>query len=173
MSPGQPPVSTTAPYVDMSGINKVSHRYGGISDAAFLAPAKRVPVSSPKERNFLTLQINRNNNNNTITANHNHSHMHIPLAFAHKPVITTLKPVEEAEGPYMKMDGVMAEDWMHSETSPSQMLSSPMQEDICQTNGPPGKSPHPPDDNTDDTIRFSVSAEYDINGKQTAQSDNR
>lgn len=24
MSPGQPPVSTTAPYVDMSGMNKVS-----------------------------------------------------------------------------------------------------------------------------------------------------
>jgi len=69
--------------------------------------------------------------------------MHIPLAFAHKPVITTLKPVEEAEGPYMKMDGVMAEDWTHSGTSPSQMLSSPMQEDICQTNGPPGKVASP------------------------------
>jgi len=27
MSPGQPPVSTTAPYVDMSGINKVSYRW--------------------------------------------------------------------------------------------------------------------------------------------------
>lgn len=27
MSPGQPPVSTTAPYVDMSGINKVSEIY--------------------------------------------------------------------------------------------------------------------------------------------------
>lgn len=87
---------------------------------------------------FFGLQINRNNNNNTITANHNHSHMHIPLAFTHKPVITTLKPVEEAEGPYMKMDGGMTEDWTHSETSPQQ-VSSPMQEDTCQTNGPPGK----------------------------------
>lgn len=65
--------------------------------------------------------------------------MHIPLAFAHKPVITTLKPVEEAEGPYMKMDGGMTEDWTHSEASPKQVLS-PMQEDSCQTNGPPGKS---------------------------------
>lgn len=88
---------------------------------------------------YLFLQINRNNNNNTITANHNHSHMHISsLAFAHKPVITTLKPVEEAEGPYMRMDGT-AEDWSHSEASPKQ-VSSPMQEDIYQTNGPPGKS---------------------------------
>ncbi|XP_029162675.1 insulin receptor substrate 1 isoform X1 [Nylanderia fulva] len=105
MSPGQAPVSTTAPYVDMSGINK----------------------------------INRNNNNNTITANHNHSHMHISsLAFAHKPVITTLKPVEEAEGPYMKMDGT-TEDWTHSDASPKQ-VSSPMQEDNYQTNGPPGST---------------------------------
>ncbi|XP_011637853.1 insulin receptor substrate 1 isoform X2 [Pogonomyrmex barbatus] len=105
MSPGQAPVSTTAAYVDMSGINK----------------------------------INRNNNNNTITANHNHSHMHISsLTFAHKPVITTLKPVEEAEGPYMKMDGTI-EDWTHSEASPKQ-VSSPVQEDIYQTNGPPGST---------------------------------
>ncbi|XP_071558302.1 uncharacterized protein Chico isoform X4 [Temnothorax nylanderi] len=105
MSPGQAPISTTAPYVDMSGINK----------------------------------INRNNNNNTITANHNHSHMHISsLTFAHKPVITTLKPVEEAEGPYMKMDGTI-EDWTHSEASPKQ-VSSPIQEDTYQTNGPPGST---------------------------------
>ncbi|KAL0126987.1 hypothetical protein PUN28_005372 [Cardiocondyla obscurior] len=105
MSPGQAPISTTAPYVDMSGINK----------------------------------INRNNNNNTITANHNHSHIHISsLNFAHKPVITTLKPVEEAEGPYMKMDGTR-EDWTHSEASPKQ-VSSPIQEDIYQTNGPPGST---------------------------------
>ncbi|XP_072765713.1 uncharacterized protein Chico isoform X3 [Anoplolepis gracilipes] len=104
MSPGQAPVSTTAPYVDMS-INK----------------------------------INRNNNNNTITANHNHSHMHISsLAFAHKPIITTLKPVEEAEGPYMKMDGA-TEDWAHSDASPKQ-VSSPIQEDIYHTNGPPGST---------------------------------
>ncbi|XP_018396756.1 PREDICTED: insulin receptor substrate 2 isoform X4 [Cyphomyrmex costatus] len=106
MSPGQAPISTTAPYVDMSGINK----------------------------------INRNNNNNTITANHNHSHMHISsLTFAHKPVITTLKPVEEAEGPYMKMDGTIEIDWTHSEASPKQ-LSSPIQEDTYQTNGPPGST---------------------------------
>ncbi|XP_077267406.1 insulin receptor substrate 1 chico isoform X3 [Temnothorax americanus] len=105
MSPGQAPIPTTAPYVDMSGINK----------------------------------INRNNNNNTITANHNHSHMHISsLTFAHKPVITTLKPVEEAEGPYMKMDGTI-EDWTHSEASPKQ-VSSPIQEDTYQTNGPPGST---------------------------------
>ncbi|XP_070151338.1 insulin receptor substrate 1 isoform X2 [Polyergus mexicanus] len=105
MSPGQAPVSTTAPYVDMSGINK----------------------------------INRNNNNNTITANHNHSHMHISsLAFAHKPIITTLKPVEEAEGPYMKMDGT-TEDWAHSDASPKQ-VSSPIQEDVYHTNGPPGST---------------------------------
>ncbi|XP_011697252.1 PREDICTED: insulin receptor substrate 1 isoform X2 [Wasmannia auropunctata] len=106
MSPGQAPISTTAPYVDMSGINK----------------------------------INRNNNNNTITANHNHSHMHISsLTFAHKPVITTLKPVEEAEGPYMKMDGTIDMDWTHSEASPKQ-VSSPIQEDTYQTNGPPGST---------------------------------
>ncbi|XP_025988157.2 flocculation protein FLO11 isoform X3 [Solenopsis invicta] len=105
MSPGQAPISTTAPYVDMSGINK----------------------------------INRNNNNNTITANHNHSHMHISsLTFTHKPVITTLKPVEEAEGPYMKMDGTI-EDWTHSEASPKQ-ISLPVQDDIYQTNGPPGST---------------------------------
>ncbi|XP_019883278.1 insulin receptor substrate 1 isoform X4 [Camponotus floridanus] len=104
MSPGQAPVSTTAPYVDMSG-NK----------------------------------INRNNNNNTITANHNHSHMHISsLAFAHKPIITTLKPVEEAEGPYMKMDGT-TEDWTHPNASPKQ-VSSPIQEDTYHTNGPPGST---------------------------------
>lgn len=36
----------------------------------------------------------------------------------------------------MKMDGT-AEDWTHSGASPKQ-VSSPMQEDIYQTNGPPG-----------------------------------
>nr|XP_012143041.1 PREDICTED: insulin receptor substrate 1 isoform X6 [Megachile rotundata] len=103
MSPGQPPSSTTAPYVDMSRINK----------------------------------INRNNNNNTITANQNHSHIHISSAAStHKPIITTLKPVEEAEGPYMRMDSVM-EDWSQSDTSPK-LISSPMQEECVQSNGPPG-----------------------------------
>ncbi|XP_076388915.1 insulin receptor substrate 1 chico isoform X3 [Megachile rotundata] len=102
MSPGQPPSSTTAPYVDMSRINK----------------------------------INRNNNNNTITANQNHSHIHISSAAStHKPIITTLKPVEEAEGPYMRMDSVM-EDWSQSDTSPK-LISSPMQEECVQSNGPP------------------------------------
>ncbi|XP_076634922.1 insulin receptor substrate 1 chico isoform X2 [Colletes latitarsis] len=103
MSPGQPPSSTTAPYVDMCRINK----------------------------------INRNNNNNTITANQNHSHIHVSSsAPTHKPEFTTLKPVEEAEGPYMRMHGVM-EDWSHSDTSPKQ-ISSPMQEECVQSNGPPG-----------------------------------
>ena len=87
---------------------------------------------------FFFLQINRNNNNNTITANQNHSHVHVSSsASIHKPVITTLKPVEEAEGPYMRMDGIM-EDWSQSNTSPKQ-ISSPMQEECVQSNGPPGK----------------------------------
>nr|XP_033328229.1 insulin receptor substrate 1 isoform X2 [Megalopta genalis] len=103
MSPGQPPSSNIAPYVDMSRINK----------------------------------INRNNNNNTITANQNHSHIHISSsASTHKPIITTLKPVEEAEAPYVRMDGVV-EDWSQSNTSPKQ-ISSPMQEECVQSNGPPG-----------------------------------
>ncbi|XP_015435161.1 PREDICTED: insulin receptor substrate 1 isoform X1 [Dufourea novaeangliae] len=103
MSPGQPLSSTTAPYVDMSRINK----------------------------------INRNNNNNTITANQNHSHIHVSSSVStHKPVITTLKPVEEAEAPYVRMDGVV-EDWSQSNASPNQ-ISSPMQEECVQSNGPPG-----------------------------------
>ncbi|XP_078032609.1 insulin receptor substrate 1 chico isoform X4 [Augochlora pura] len=103
MSPGQPPSSNMAPYVDMSRINK----------------------------------INRNNNNNTITANQNHSHIHISSsASTHKPIITTLKPVEEAEAPYVRMDGAV-EDWSQCNTSPKQ-ISSPMQEECVQSNGPPG-----------------------------------
>ncbi|KAF7408248.1 hypothetical protein HZH66_002785 [Vespula vulgaris] len=82
-------------------------------------------------------KINRNNNNNSITANQNHSHIHVSSSVStHKPVITTLKPVEEAEGLYMKMDGNM-EDWSLSGASPKQ-IPSPMQEDCIQTNGPPG-----------------------------------
>ncbi|XP_015176452.1 PREDICTED: insulin receptor substrate 1 isoform X4 [Polistes dominula] len=82
-------------------------------------------------------KINRNNNNNSITANQNHSHVHVTSsASTHKPVITTLKPVEETEGSYMKMDGNM-EDWSLSGASPKQ-IPSPMQEDCIQTNGPPG-----------------------------------
>ncbi|KAG7188999.1 hypothetical protein KM043_008595 [Ampulex compressa] len=82
-------------------------------------------------------KINRINNNNSITANQNHSHVHLTSsASTHKPVIATLKPVEEAEGPYMRMDGAL-EDWSHSEASPKQ-LASPMQDDCLQTNGPPG-----------------------------------
>ncbi|XP_076647186.1 insulin receptor substrate 1 chico isoform X4 [Halictus rubicundus] len=103
MSPGQPPSSNIAPYVDMSRINK----------------------------------INRNNNNNTITANQNHSHIHISSsASTHKPIITTLKPVEEAEAPYVRMDGVH-DDWSQANASPKQ-ISSPMQEECVQSNGPPG-----------------------------------
>ncbi|XP_046837887.1 insulin receptor substrate 1 isoform X4 [Vespa crabro] len=84
-------------------------------------------------------KINRNNNNNSITANQNHSHIHVSTsASTHKPVITTLKPVEEAEGLYMKMDGNM-EDWSLSGASPKQ-IPSPMQEDCIQTNGPPGST---------------------------------
>ncbi|XP_014613822.1 PREDICTED: insulin receptor substrate 1 isoform X8 [Polistes canadensis] len=82
-------------------------------------------------------KINRNNNNNSITANQNHSHVHVSSsASTLKPVITTLKPVEEAESSYMKMDGNM-EDWSLSGASPKQ-IPSPMQEDCIQTNGPPG-----------------------------------
>ncbi|XP_043491998.1 insulin receptor substrate 1 isoform X1 [Polistes fuscatus] len=82
-------------------------------------------------------KINRNNNNNSITANQNHSHVHVSSsASTHKPVITTLKPVEETESSYMKMDGNM-EDWSLSGASPKQ-IPSPMQEDCIQTNGPPG-----------------------------------
>lgn len=81
-------------------------------------------------------QVNRNNNNNTTTANHNHNnHIHAPsTTCVHKPIITTLKPVEEAEGPYMKMDGSL-EEW--TGTSPKQ-IPSPMQEDYMEMNGPPG-----------------------------------
>lgn len=57
-------------------------------------------------------------------------------ASTHKPEFTTLKPVEEAEGSYMRMDGVM-EDWSHSDTSPK-LISSPTQEECVQSNGPPG-----------------------------------
>lgn len=37
----------------------------------------------------------------------------------------------------MRMDGT-ADNWAHSDASPKQ-ISSPMQEDIYQTNGPPGE----------------------------------
>lgn len=45
--------------------------------------------------------------------------------------------MEEAEGPYMRMDGIM-EDWSQSGSSPK-LISSPMQEESVQSNGPPGK----------------------------------
>ncbi|KAK1122111.1 hypothetical protein K0M31_009950 [Melipona bicolor] len=134
MSPGQPPSTTTAPYVDMTRINK----------------------------------INRNNNNNTITANQNHSHVHVSSsASIHKPVITTLKPVEEAEGPYMRMDGIM-EDWSQSDTSPKQ-ISSPMQEECVQSNGPPGATRtapvdlprRPPADYVDMSFKSRTNLEQD------------
>ncbi|XP_071867723.1 insulin receptor substrate 1 chico isoform X3 [Bombus fervidus] len=146
MSPGQPPSSTTAPYVDMSRINK----------------------------------INRNNNNNTITANQNHSHIHVSSsASIHKPVITTLKPVEEAEGPYMRMDGVM-EDWSQSDTSPKQ-IASPMQEECVQSNGPPGATRtapvdlprRPPADYVDMSFKSRTSLEQDYMNMNMSGRNNR
>ncbi|XP_076761841.1 insulin receptor substrate 1 chico isoform X4 [Xylocopa sonorina] len=146
MSPGQPPSSTTAAYVDMSRINK----------------------------------INRNNNNNTITANQNHSHIHVSSsASTHKPVITTLKPVEEAEGPYMRMDGVM-EDWSQSDTSPKQ-ISSPMQEECVQSNGPPGVTRtapvdlprRPPADYVDMNFKSRTSLEQDYINMNMSNRNNR
>ncbi|XP_060823387.1 insulin receptor substrate 1 isoform X3 [Bombus pascuorum] len=146
MSPGQPPSSTTAPYVDMSRINK----------------------------------INRNNNNNTITANQNHSHIHVSSsASIHKPVITTLKPVEEAEGPYMRMDGVM-EDWSQSDTSPKQ-IASPMQEECVQSNGPPGATRtapvdlprRPPADYVDMSFKSRTSLEQDYMNMNMSSRNNR
>ncbi|XP_033231449.1 insulin receptor substrate 1-like isoform X5 [Belonocnema kinseyi] len=113
MSPGQqqqqPPATTTttAPYVDMSGVNKTGS------------------------------SINRNNNNNSTTANHNHNNV-LQTTFipSLKPVITTLKPVEEAEAPYMRMDPAI-DYWLKPETSPKD-VPSPMQDDYMQMNGPPG-----------------------------------
>ncbi|XP_043597647.1 insulin receptor substrate 1 isoform X2 [Bombus pyrosoma] len=146
MSPGQPPSSTTASYVDMSRINK----------------------------------INRNNNNNTITANQNHSHIHVSSsASIHKPVITTLKPVEEAEGPYMRMDGVM-EDWSQSDTSPKQ-IASPMQEECVQSNGPPGATRtapvdlprRPPADYVDMSFKSRTSLEQDYMNMNMNSRNNR
>ncbi|XP_006565106.1 insulin receptor substrate 1-B isoform X3 [Apis mellifera] len=146
MSPGQPPSSTTAPYVDMSRINK----------------------------------INRNNNNNTITANQNHSHIHVSSsASIHKPVITTLKPVEEAEGPYMRMDGIM-EDWSQSGSSPK-LISSPMQEESVQSNGPPGATRtapvdlprRPPADYVDMNFKPRTSLEQDYINMNMSNRNNR
>ncbi|XP_029048601.1 insulin receptor substrate 1 isoform X2 [Osmia bicornis bicornis] len=144
MSPGQPP-SSTAPYVDMSRINK----------------------------------INRNNNNNTITANQNHSHIHISAASTHKPIITTLKPVEEAEGPYMRMDSVM-EDWSRSDTSPK-LISSPMQEECVQSNGPPGATRtapvdlprRPPADYVDMNFKPRLGLEQDYINMNMSNRNNR
>ncbi|XP_017795759.1 PREDICTED: insulin receptor substrate 1 [Habropoda laboriosa] len=146
MSPGQLASSTTAPYVDMSRINK----------------------------------INRNNNNNTITANQNHSHIHVSSsASTHKPVITTLKPVEEAEGSYMRMDGVLG-DWSRSGTSPKQ-ISSPMQEECVQSNGPPGVTRtapvdlprRPPSDYVDMTFKSRTSLEQDYINMNMSNRNNR
>ncbi|XP_066589389.1 insulin receptor substrate 1-like isoform X4 [Prorops nasuta] len=119
MSPGQLPTLATAPYVDMSGMNKV-HLY-------------------QINRNNNNINTNNNNNNNIITANQNHGHAYgsssmVPML---KPVITTLKPVEEAEGPYVRMDAGSMEDWTRSESS-LKKVPSPMLDDFTQTNGPPG-----------------------------------
>ncbi|XP_043471302.1 insulin receptor substrate 1 isoform X2 [Leptopilina heterotoma] len=80
---------------------------------------------------------NNNNNNNTTTANHNHNNIHSSTSIATlRPVITTLKPVEEAESPYMKMDSGL-DFWPKSGSSPKQM-PSPLQDDYMLMNGPPG-----------------------------------
>ncbi|CAL7950185.1 unnamed protein product [Xylocopa violacea] len=110
MSPGQPPSSTTAAYVDMSRINK---------------------------------------------------------------------PVEEAEGPYMRMDGVM-EDWSQSDTSPKQ-ISSPMQEECVQSNGPPGVTRtapvdlprRPPADYVDMNFKSRTSLEQDYINMNMSNRSNR
>ena len=52
-------------------------------------------------------------------------------------MITTLKPVEEAEAPYMTMDPAI-DYWLKPESSPKE-VPSPMQDDYMQMNGPPGK----------------------------------
>ncbi|XP_076679106.1 insulin receptor substrate 1 chico isoform X3 [Andrena cerasifolii] len=106
MSPGQPPSSATAPYVDMSRINK--------------------------------------------------------------PVITSLKPVVEAESPYVRMDVGVVEDWSHSDTSPKQ-ISSPIQEECVESNGPPGATRtapvdlprRPPADYVDMNFKSRTSLEQD------------
>ncbi|XP_051170656.1 insulin receptor substrate 1-B isoform X2 [Leptopilina boulardi] len=78
----------------------------------------------------------RNNNNNTTTANHNNIHSSTSIVDTLKPVITTLKPVEEAESPYMKMDSGL-DYWSKSGSSPKQ-VPSPLHDDYMQMNGPPG-----------------------------------
>lgn len=84
---------------------------------------------------IFTFQANRNNNNNTITANHNHSHAPASTCTP-KPVIKTLKPVEEAEGPYLEMGGT-GDAWHKPGSSPKQ-VPSPINDDYMQMNGPPG-----------------------------------
>ena len=84
---------------------------------------------------------NNNNNNNTTTANHNHNHNNVQAttsmaSIGHKPVIKTLKPVEEAEGAYMRMESTI-DEWNRPGSSPKQ-TASPMQDDYMQMNGPPG-----------------------------------
>ena len=84
---------------------------------------------------------NNNNNNNITTANHNHNYNHsLVMVSTHKPVITQvstmLKPVEEAESAYMRMDAPLG-DWSHPGISPKQ-IPSPCQDEYMQMNGPPG-----------------------------------
>lgn len=74
------------------------------------------------------------------TANNNHNHVQPTTSIssiAHKPVVKTLKPVEEADGAYMRMENSM-DDWTRAGTSPKQ-VPSPMQDDYMQMNGPPGR----------------------------------
>lgn len=58
----------------------------------------------------------------------------------HKPIIKTLKPVVEAEGPFARMENSL-DELLPRNASPKQNVeaSSPMQEDYMQMNGPPGK----------------------------------
>jgi insulin receptor substrate 1 len=117
MSPGQPPISTTAPYVDMNG------------------PVKNRNNNNSNNNN----NINNNNNNNITTANHNHNHNHsMVMVSTHKPVITQvsslLKSVDESS--YMRMNRPL-DDWSQPRISPKQ-VPSPCQEEYMEMNGPPG-----------------------------------
>lgn len=83
------------------------------------------------------------NNNNMSTANHNHNQNHsMMMISSHKPVITqisnTLKPVEETESAYMKMNKMHEDTWpSHLPISPKE-VPSPCQDDYMEMNGPPG-----------------------------------
>ncbi|XP_074107588.1 insulin receptor substrate 1 chico isoform X4 [Cotesia typhae] len=126
MSPGQPHPSVNAPYVDMSGISKINRNNNNYSNL--------------NNNNNNNNNYNNNNNNNNTTANHNHNTMHTStITMMHKPIIKTLKPVVEAVGPFVRMEESL-EELLPRNISPkqNQQVSSPMQEDYMQMNGPPG-----------------------------------